>query len=301
MAVWVVVIAQPVTDPPETPPSTQVRVQVTTRWQPSDGSTPDAAAAETFALSYGALEPTTTASRSLAQAMALIGITAQVAPSRQLHLNQQAILEMSSLPPMSSDEASPLNPYALESVAGVDAEVWAAHNYTAAEAGPWARARFDARSALEWLSTDFTIDEALPWREAGFDVAEAGHWLELGIDVDKFLELEASGIDPSDYASMAAGAVPEEEMGAWLDAIADLDLLEAGDAAVFVDAGITPEQLWGAPPNLTARQIVRFITDGDDPEADDEGDDPWDEDLDPWDEDPDPASEDDADHQSTWY
>ncbi|MCC5952045.1 MAG: hypothetical protein JJU45_08105 [Acidimicrobiia bacterium] len=149
-------------------PHCAVEVQVATTWR--SGSRleilPDAG--ETFCLAFGALEPIDQAARSIEAIFLQLGFEVLVTPGPSLGDSRNAALHTSQQPPMSSDAASPLNPYALAGIPGHDAEIWANAAYSATEAAPWATAGLDAEVALSWIGEGIPVDEAVAWNSAGY-------------------------------------------------------------------------------------------------------------------------------------
>src|SRR3546814_11411676 len=74
---------------------------------------------------------------------------------------------------MSSEAASPLNPYALAGIAGERAEAWAGLGFSASFAGHWATAGFEPAAASEWVAGGFSPDDAAEWTQLSLDPHDA--------------------------------------------------------------------------------------------------------------------------------
>ena len=249
----------------------EVAVRTTTRFRGLDFEGVEADAAKTFALSFGSLEPIALAAQTMVTALAILGIRAEVAPSPTLALNTGAVYETSSQPPMSSDTASPLNPYALEGIPGDQAERWAEHGFSAAVASAWARDRFDPTAASGWTAAGFAPEAARDWADLGAEPDDAADYSGAGIAQETVADAILQGFDPLDLLALL-GVVPIEEMAAWMQVVQDRDLIEPSDVDTLVSSGLTVWDVEGAPEDLTALEIVQFNAGGFEPDHLDDGD-----------------------------
>lgn len=301
-----------------------ISIRTVTRWESALPITVTDDVGQTFALAFGYLDPITQATRALRHALRTLSIRAEVRRSSRLVQNRMAVLETSSQPPMSSNEASPFTPYGVAGIPGLEAEHWAGLGFPASSAAPWFKAGYDAESAVEWAHCGWTAEEGAPWFAAGFEPSapdewieggwspeEAAPWYALGFLAEDAADCEGIGATPEmvitasalninidDFADMS-GAVPPEEMGPWLNAIEDLDLLSPGDVESFVEAGLSALDLYGAPRDLTAGELVRYLTD--DEALDFDGHYLALEDDDEHDGEHDPEDEDEGNREEPWY
>ncbi len=247
----------------------EITIRATTRWDSPTTLEIEPDTAQTLALSFGCLDPVSLAARTVRVALAMLGIDAEVTAGPNLELNRNAVREISAQPPMSSDNASPLNPYALEGIAGWEAERWVEHGFPAAMAGPWARNGFEPPRAIEWSEYAFAADEASRWSRAGARPEEAEECRDFGVPLEVFKSMALQGQLPVDYADLL-GVVPVKEIPSWIDAIESNDLLETSDVKILVSEGFSAWDVARAPSDLTALQVVRYL---DDPFNFDQGDD----------------------------
>jgi hypothetical protein len=268
-------------------PLADTTVRTTTTWHSSDDLDIAPATGETFALAFGALEPVQRAAQAAETAFALLGVEVLVSVGASLAANRHAVLDLSHQPPMSSDAASPLNPYALAGIPGVDAEKWANAGFPAIEAERWYDLGAQPADVERWLGAGFTLDaaQAAVEKEIYFDdlvlLAEAirpdefAGWIGLidaaddtievgdvlafiddGLTIEEVLELDDQGVFAYEVATMV-GIVPPEEMAEWIWAIEERDLLDVRDVQTLVKAGLSPGDVLNAPEDLTALEIVR--------------------------------------------
>ncbi|HEY9565447.1 MAG TPA: hypothetical protein VIR30_16900 [Nocardioides sp.] len=239
----------------------EIAICVTTRWSftlDSDDILDDTA--ETFAVSLGALEPTTLAASALTRALEMLGVKVVVSPDDNLELNRTAVLETAEQPPMSSDAASPLNPYALAGIAGERAEAWAGLGFSASFAGHWATAGFEPAAASEWVAGGFSPDDAAEWTQLSLEPHDALLCVAGGAGPEEVARQAAAGVHPYDFAALV-GLVPMEEIPDWVNAIIARDLLDAGDVPVLIRAGLMAFDVATAPEDLTAGEIIHFYAD----------------------------------------
>lgn len=247
----------------------QATVRATTTWRSGAPVEVLPDTGQTFAIAFGALEPIDRAARAIESTFALLGIDVLVAPGPTLAGNRAAVRHMSAQPPMASDLAEPMNPYALEGIPGAEAEVWAQAGYPAADAAEWKRAGFDAHTALDWIESGLSVTEAQAWDAIEVDPSDAEALSRAGFPPGTAEGIALDGFHPAEIVPMLE-AVPAEDVGAWMEAMEESDLLDAVDVPTFVRAGLSPNDVLNAPENLTALQIIRHVT-GDAGQADDTG------------------------------
>lgn len=261
----------------------EVTVRTTTRWRALTPLGSREGTAQTFTLSFGALEPISLAAKTVLTALRLVGIRAEVRPSPTLAHNRAAVLDISSQPPMSSDAASPFNPYALEGIPGDRAERWAQLGYPASKASKWENQLFDADSAAAWMTLGFSADDAGEWADADAGPDEAVAYERAGIPRQMVADAARHDLRTDDFLALQ-GVVPPEEMSEWMDAVREHDLLEAIDVRTLVNAGLSPWDVATTPDDLTASEIVAFHLGelepdegygGDESDDLDELDEPW--------------------------
>ncbi len=245
-------------------PIAAVDTAVTTTWQAIVATDPFDDAAETFAVSFGSVDPFHRSARTVETALRVLGIASEVAPSDALEGNCRAVRITSDQPPMSSDLASPMNPYALAGIPGDEAERWADAGFPAVEAADWVRAGLDSTTVTAWEEAGFQPSDAAPWVRHGVNVDVATVCRERGLRPEDLAEASTRWVPPEDFIEMH-GIVATSEMPAWLDALHERDLLDVTDVRTFVAAGLSPHEVLNAPDDLTPLEIIRSQA-GDDEE-----------------------------------
>lgn len=248
----------------------ELTAEADTIWS-TTGARPAAPAAAAFAASYGLSDAIDVVARALESTLeAATGGSARVMVDPQVRLNIAAV-----------EAAGPMAP----DLSGTEAYV--RFGIPEAAAPRWARLEFTPEAAGAWALYTFTPDEAHEWRREQFEPAEADGWAGISLrpweaaiyvahdaEPDDVLQADEAGVAIDDHLAMK-DLVPLDEMHAWVEAIEERDVLTAGDVAAFVAAGISRDDLWRFPGDLTAGEIIASSRRGDDllDEDDDEDDD----------------------------
>lgn len=264
-----------------------IEVRATTTWSLSDIGLVLPDAVDTYAHCFGGVDPLSAAADKVEEALGLVGVDAIVEPDEALRRNTRAVYEMANQPPMSSPDASPLNPYALKGIPGLEAEAWAAIGFPADFASWWRDSGFDPEDAGEWLAGHFDPHDAVEWTLAGFDVDEAVEWRDdgctpqaanwcsqFGIEPGEVTELLNAGFDFETVKNLAFSIDPStllalhdlvdiDEMEQWQRVLNDRDLLGAHEARVLISENVTAHEAMMAPSDFTAGEILAHVRDDD--------------------------------------
>lgn len=164
-----------------------IGITATSRAGPLDRGFDDWDALDTFVSCIGVLDPLDVAMAAIESGIRALGDNARVVVDDAGRSNLHELIRANDLPPMDSERALPLNPFALMGVSGAEAVQWDVLGFAASAAEPW-------------VSAGITPVDAAGWSAAEFSAAEAVAWGSTGADAEQARRLRRDGRRPSDVA-----------------------------------------------------------------------------------------------------